>query len=200
MFVTPKYFIALIALELIILIWAAWTASLKESNYLAIPQHKIFEKCARNSGRVSAMLNVLILMMIGHFGLQKIYSTQEHFLSFFDLVSLFTLNHLIHFGYISRNFKRQSMKIKFQEEKRGIFTYICITIFPIFLWYFRNLNIWTYIIILMHLLNVSHVFVMALNTKIRVKSKITIHNKLGMFTTVVSWIYVVYSVVMDVLK
>lgn len=197
--VTTNYFYALIALELLILLWAIWTATLSESNYLAIPRNKIFEKCARNSGRVSALLNVLILIMIGQNGLVKIYSSDETYSSFLNLVSLFTLNHLIHFGYISSNFKRQSLKLKLNEEKRGIFTYVCITIFPIFIYACRHLNLAIYLIILLHLYNVSYVFVMALYTKIRVKSKITIHNKFGMATTIASWMLLLYSVLMDFL-
>lgn len=174
--------------------WAAWTATLENGNYFAITNKFIFEKCARNSGRLSALLNLVILLMLGYLGLKQIYSKKEYFDIFFNLVTIFTINHLIHFFYISQNFKRKSLKIKLSEEKRGVFTYICITFFPIFIWYFNNLNTAVYICIILHLLNVSHVFVLALNTKIWVKSKITIHNRIGMIATIVAWIFVVYRV------
>ncbi len=189
------YFIAvIICLEVLIYLWSAWTASLKKDNYFAISHQLIFEKCARNSGRVSAILNLVIVLMIGIFGLKRIYFEKVNFDIFFNLVTILAINHLIHFFYISQNFKRKSLKIKLAQEKRGIFTYICITLFPIFIWYFKNLNTVLYACIILHLLNVSYVFLLALKTKIRYKSKITIHNRFGIIATIVAWIFVVYRV------
>lgn len=188
------YILIILSLEVLIYIWAAWTATLQNGNYFAISHKLIFEKCARNSGRISAILNLVILLLLGYYGLKQIYSEKEYFDIFFNLITIFTINHLIHFFYISQNFKRKSLKIKLSEEKRGVFTYICITLFPIFIWYFNNLNTVVYICIILHLLNVSHVFVLALNTKIRVKSRITIHNRIGIIATIVAWIFVVYRI------
>jgi hypothetical protein len=190
-------YLIIFSLELIIYVWAVWTAKLKNDNYFAISNKQIFEKCARNSGRISAILNVIILLFVGYWGLEQIYLTKKHFDMFLILVNILTINHLIHFYYISRNFKRQSLKIKFKQEKRGIFTYICITAFPLFVWYFNHLNAVVYIIILLHLYNVSYVFVMALYSKITVNAQITIHNKLGMFVTTAAWAFLMYRVFVE---
>ena len=190
-------YILILALELIIYVWAVWTASLKNDNYFAISNKQIFEKCARNSGRVSAILNVIILVYVGYWGLEPIYRSRIQFDTFLTIVNILTINHLIHFFYISRNFKRQSLKIKFKQEKRGIFTYICITAFPLFVWYFTELNIEVYLFIVLHLYNASYVFAMALYSKITVNAKITIHNKLGMIVTTAAWIFMMYRICIE---
>lgn len=189
-----SFILIIFCLEVLIYVWSAWTANLKKDNYFAISHQVIFEKCARNSGRVSALLNLVILLVVGYFGLKQIYSDKEKFDIFFNLITILTINHLIHFFYISRNFNRKSLKIKLSQEKRGIITYICITLFPILIWYFKNLNIVLYICIMLHLLNVSYVFILALNTKIRYKSKITIHNRFGIIATIAAWIFVVFRI------
>lgn len=187
-----NFILIIFCLEVLIYGWSAFTATLNKGNYFAISHQLIFEKCARNSGRVSAILNLLIVLMLGYFGLKRIYSEQANFDIFLNLITILTINHLIHFFYISRNFKRKSLKINFSAEKRGIITYICITLFPIFIWYFKNLNVMLYISIILHLLNVSYVFVLALKTKIKYNSKITIHNRIGIIATIAAWIFVVY--------
>lgn len=179
----------LLAFELFIYVWAAFTATLNKNNYFAINKRQIFEKSARNSGRFSALLNVVLLVFVGFWGPQQIFHNEKLFDSFQFLANIITINHLIHFFYISRNFKRQSLKIKFKQEKRGIFTYICITAFPLFIWYFNQLNAAVYIFIILHFYNVSYVFVMALYSKVTVNAKITIHNKMGMAVTTAAWLY-----------
>jgi hypothetical protein len=184
----------ILGLELLIYLWAAWTSTLKNDNYFAISNQQIFEKSARNSGRASALLNAILLVYIGYWGLEQIYLSKERFDLFLVLANIIAINHLIHFFYISRNFKRQSLKIKFKQEKRGIFTYVCITAFPLFIWYFNRLNAPVYLLILLHLYNVSYVFVMALYSKITVNAKITIHNKFGMLVTTVAWLFMMFRV------
>lgn len=193
-----NFILIIFCLEVLIYVWSALTATLKKDNYFAISNELIFEKCARNSGRVSALLNLVISIMLGYFGLKQIYFEEANFDIFFNLATILAINHLIHFFYISRNFKRKSLKIKLSAEKRGIFTYICITLFPIFIWYFKNLNALLYICIMLHLLNVSYVFILALKTKIKYKSKITIHNRFGIIITIAAWILVVYRVFVEI--
>ena len=192
------FFIAIIAcLEAGIYFWAAWTATLKEGNYFAIPHHLIFKKCARNSGRVSAALHLVILLMIGYFGLKQIYSEKTKLDMFLALITIFTINHLIHFFFISRNFKKNSKTINVSEEKHGIMTFVCITLFPIILWPLKNLNTALYIVIILHVFNVSFVFLDVLYNKIRCKSKVSIHNRFGILVTTLACLYVVYRVFLE---
>lgn len=192
------FFIAIIAcLEVGIYFWSAWTATLKVGNFFAIPHKLIFEKCARNSGRVSVTLNLIILLMIGYFGLKQIYFEKAKLDMFLILMTIFTINHLIHFFYIAQNFKRKSYTMKVSEVKHGVITYVCITLFPIILWSFKNLNMVLYTCIILHLFNVSYVFMNVLYNKIRWKSKITYHNRFGIVATTVACIYVVYRVFLE---
>ena len=185
---------AILCLEVAIYFWSAWTATLREGNYFSIQPILIFAKCARNSGRVSASLNLIILLFIGYFGLKQIYFEKAKLDTFLNLVFIFTINHLIHFFYISQNFKRKSKAIKVSDEKHGIFTFVCITLFPIILWYFKNLNLVLYVYIILHLFNVSYAFMDVLYNKIRVKSERRNHNKLGIIVSTVACIYLVYRV------
>jgi hypothetical protein len=184
-------------LELVIYFWSAWTATLKEDNYFFIDRAVVFQKCARNSGRVSAMLNLAILLILGYFGLKQIYLDKVKFDLFFNLVIIFTINHLIHFLYLTQNFKRKSKTIKISEEKHGIITFVCITLFPVFIWYFKNLSLALYTCIILHLFNVSYAFMDVLYNKIRTRSKITIHNKLGLVATILCWIYIGYKICLE---
>ena len=185
---------AILCLEVAIYFWSTWTATLREGSYFSIQPTLIFAKCARNSGRVSAAINLIILLFIGYFGLKQIYFEKAKFDTFLNLVSLFTINHLIHFFYISQNFKRKSKTIKVSDEKHGIVTFVCITLFPIILWYFKNLNLVLYICIILHLFNVSYAFMDVLYNKIRVKSKRRNHNRFGIIVTTIACIYLMYRV------
>jgi hypothetical protein len=184
-------------LEALIYVWSVWSARQKNYNYFSISNKFIFEKCARNSGRVSAILNLIILLMIGYYGLNKIYSDKVIFIFFYNLIIAFTINHLIHFLFITQNFKQKSRTIKLSDEKHGIITFACITLFPIFLWYFKDLNLMLNIFIMLHLFNVSCAFVDVLYNKIRVKSKVTIHNKFGILATMLAWVYIAFRIFVE---
>jgi hypothetical protein len=189
----PFLIVIIFCLELIIYLWSVFSASLKDGNYFSISKKLVFEKCARNSGRISAILNLIILLMIGYWGLKKIYTDAEKFNLFLNIAIIFTINHLIHFLYITQNFKRKSKSIKLSDEKHGIFTFACITVFPIVLWYFKNLNTVLYIFIILHLCNVSYVFIDVLYNKVRVKAIVTYHNKIGIIATILAWVYIAIS-------
>jgi len=65
----------------------------------------VFGECARNSGRISAVLNLVILFLIGYFGLKTIYKIKTKTYLFQVLIILFGVNHLIHFIFVSYYFK-----------------------------------------------------------------------------------------------
>lgn len=65
---------------------------------------KVLAECARNSGRVSAALNLVLLFMLGHFGLKRIYRDESKKSTFRILITLFAVNHLIHFLFVSQYF------------------------------------------------------------------------------------------------
>ncbi len=94
--------------EVLIYLWAAWTATLDRSNFFAIESKFIFAKAARNSGRVSAAIFILTLLMVGYYGLKEIYRDQKKKDAFLVLTIVFLANHLIHFIYLYLNFTSHS--------------------------------------------------------------------------------------------
>ena len=128
----PLLIALIISIELAVYLWAVWTVN--DIDY-------IFEKCARNSGKYSAGLNLLILFMLGRYGLIKIYKSQRKKENFKILISLFAINHLIHFFYISQNFRSKVMEIDMSDNIHGIITFVLIMVIPVFFWSFKNLNL-----------------------------------------------------------
>jgi hypothetical protein len=74
-------------MEVVIYLWAVWTTD---------PEF-VFNKCARNSGRVSSAVVLITLLMVGHYGLKVIYLNEKKKDAFRILITLFAFNHLIHF-------------------------------------------------------------------------------------------------------
>jgi len=74
-------------LEVIIYLWAVWRTE---------PEF-VFNKCARNSGRASSAILLITLLMVGYYGLKGIYLDDKKKDTFRILITLFAINHLIHF-------------------------------------------------------------------------------------------------------
>ena len=182
-----------ICLEIAIYFWAVWTATLEESNFFAIEPEFIFNKSARNSGRVSSALNLIILLMIGYFGLKQIYFDETKKNKFRILITLFAVNHLIHFFYVFQNFKHHTMVLKISDNKHGLVTFICIVIIPIILWIVKKLNTVLYICIILHLFNVSYFIIDTFKDKIK-PDKPAYHNQFGIAVTSAACIYILYRI------
>jgi succinate dehydrogenase hydrophobic anchor subunit len=59
----PLLILMVICIELLIYFWAVWTTD----------HEFVFNKCARNSGRFSTGIILLALLMVGFYGLKKIF-------------------------------------------------------------------------------------------------------------------------------
>jgi len=68
---------------------------------------RVFAECARNSGRTAAAINLFLLFLIGHYGLKSIYKEKYKLKLFKLLITLFAVNHLIHFFFVYQNFNWQ---------------------------------------------------------------------------------------------
>jgi hypothetical protein len=189
----PLLILLIICLEILIYLWAFWTASLNESNFFAIESQFIFDKCARNSGRVSSALNQIILLMIGYFGLKQIRLDDTKKDAFRILITLFAVNHLVHFFFVFQTFKRHTMEFNISENKHGVITFICILLVPIILWTFKNLNRALSIFILLHLFNVSYFIMETFYNKIK-PDKPAYHNQFGIAVTTAACTYILYRI------
>lgn len=180
-------------LEILIYLWAFWTSTLDKSNFFAIESEFIFDKCARNSGRVSSALNLIILLMIGYSGLKQIYHDDAKKDKFWILITLFAVNHLVHFFYVFQTFKHHTMTFNISENKHGFITFVCILLTPIILRAFKNLNNVLYICIILHLFNVSYFIMETFYNKIK-PDKPAYHNQIGIAVTSAACVYVLYRI------
>lgn len=192
----PLLVTAVIILEIAIYLWAAWTSRMDKSNFFAIEPEFIFDKCARNSGRVSSFLNLGILLMIGYYGFRNIYADEKKKDAFRILVTLFTVNHLAHFFFVYQNFSHHSMELSLLENLHGFITFICILIFPVILWLFESRSTLFYSAIAIHLFNVSYFIMKTFYSKVQ-PDKPAYHNQLGILMTTAACVYVVYRFVRD---
>lgn len=176
----------IICLEGVIFGWAIWTT---ETDF-------VFDKCARNSGRVSSLINLMIICMIGFHGLKKIYRNDQKKETFRILMTGFTINHLIHFFYVFQNFKSHDLILGISENLHGFITFIFIVITPVILWSVRGLTKLLYIFIPLHLLNVSYFIMETFYSKVKPGSP-AYHNQLGILVTSLALLYMLYRYVRE---
>jgi hypothetical protein len=173
--------VLIVCLEVCICLWANLTT---ETEF-------VFDKCARNSGRLSSLLHLTLLLMIGYFGLKKIYFDESKKDQFRVLVTLFAFNHLVHFLFVLLNFRHHAIELKISDNKHGFFTFICILIIPVIIWTFKKMNTILYFLILFHLFNVSYFIMETFYHKIK-PDKPAYHNQLGILVTGSVLLYISY--------
>jgi hypothetical protein len=177
----PLLIAFIFCLEAVIYLWAVWTT---EAEFVS-------DKCARNSGRVSSMINLAILLMIGYYGFKKIYSEEKKKDAFRILITLFAINHSVHFFYVFQNFKHHSMIFSVSENMHGFITFIFILIVPIILWLYNNLNMVFFAAITLHLFNVSYFIMKTFYSKVK-PDKPAYHNQLGIIVTTIALLYILF--------
>ncbi len=185
----PLLISSVICLEILIYLWARWTANLDGDDFFAIESQFIFDKCARNSGRVSSVINLILLLVVGYFGLMEIYHDDKKKVRFRVLITLFAVNHLIHFFFVFQTFKRHTMALNISENIHGFLTFISILLIPIILRTFKKLNMALYIFIILHLFNVSYFIMETFYSKIT-PDKPAYHNQFGIVVTTTACIYI----------
>ena len=197
---TKKRIPLLIALiccvELLIYLWAAWSTTFDKSNFFAIEPAFLFDKCARNSGRISAVLFLIPLFMVGYYGLKEIYADDKKRVSFLILITLFTINHLIHFLFLFLRFKNHETTLSIGENLHGFITFMFIVIIPFFLWGYKNLNRLLYFVILLHLFNISYFINKTFLGKVA-PGHPAYHNQFGWVVITVACLYILYRVYLE---
>jgi hypothetical protein len=178
--------------ELLIYLWAVWTTTFYKGNFFAIEPEFIFNKAARIAGRISSVLILMPLLMVGYYGLKEIYADDKKKDSFLILITLFTLNHLIHFVFLVLNFKSHAMTLSISENLHGFITFICITLIPFILWTYKNLNRLLYFVILLHLFNVSYFIIKTFWGKVKPDHP-AYHNQFGVVVISAACLYTLYK-------
>ena len=176
----PLLIALIFGVELLIYLWAVWTATLDRGNFFGIEAQFIFAKAARNSGRVSAAIFLATLLMVGYYGLKEIFRDQKKKDSLVILTILFLVNHLMHFIYLYLNFKTHSKQLIADPNTRGFVTFSLIIIAPFILYTSQNLNRLLYFAIILHLFNVSYFMNITFLSKVKPADP-AYHDQFGIF-------------------
>lgn len=180
-------------IEVLIYLWAAWTATLDRSNFFSIESKFIFAKAARNSGRVSAAIFLITLLVVGYYGLKEIYKDEEKKDAFRILVTLFLINHLIHFIFLFLNVTCLEKPLLTHGNVHGFFTFIFIIIAPFILWTFKKLNWLLYAAILLHLFNVTYFMNKTFLSKVKPEDP-AYHDQFGIVAMSAAFLYILYRI------
>jgi|AntRauTorckE5430_2_1112549.scaffolds.fasta_scaffold55473_1 hypothetical protein len=181
----PFFVLAVFCLNILIYVRALLTIE---------PDNIIFLECVRNSGRTSAGLNLLILLIIGHWGLKTIYNDRYKKKVFLLLFLLFAVNHLIHLFFIVQHFivqERELLGITY--NMRALITFMCIILIPLILIRFRKLNKILYAIILAHIFNVTYLISELFYARYKPFDPAYIH-RIGVVIMIGSILYILYRV------
>jgi hypothetical protein len=180
----PILIILITVLNLLIYFWAFLTIA---------PVETIFAECARNSGRTSAAINLILLGMLGHFGLKTIYKEKSKMKLFQTLIILFTVNHLIHFFFVFQNFKWQEMELNISDNIHGFITFICLTLIPILVYSYKKLNKVIYSLILAHFFNVTYFMSISFYARYKPVDPAYLH-RIGILVMITALAYILYRV------
>jgi hypothetical protein len=186
--------------EILIYLWAAWTSTLPKGTFLGMDHEFIFDKCARLAGRVSSAIILLTMLMVGYYGLLKIYAEEAKRETFLVLLSLFTCNHLIHLLFVLLRFHSHGESISLAGPVHiggivhGIITFSSIIILPILLWRYQQLSRLIYASIVLYFLNTSSFIIKTFLGKVKPPEHPAYHNQLGIVLISLACLYILYSV------
>ena len=156
----------------------------------------IFGECARNSGRTSAALNLALLFMLGYFGLRTIFNEEIKKKVFRILISLFAVNHLIHFFFVSQYFKDQFLELDISHNLHGFITFICVLILPVILWSTKKLNKLLYFVTLIHFFNVTYFISITFYSRVKPEDQAYLH-QFGILIMIGLLFFILYRVIRE---
>lgn len=157
------------------------------------PIKMAFAECARNSGRTSALLNLLLIFMLGHYGFKAIYKKTELKNAFYNLAALLAVNHLIHFIFLYNSIQTLQQNFNPANNKRGIFLFVCITIYPVVYNFIKKLNPIFYVLTLLHFINLTYFMCETFYSRYKPVDPAYLH-RLGVLVMIATLIYILYRV------
>jgi hypothetical protein len=199
----PLLIVCICCIEILIYLWAVWTSTFDESNFFAIQSEFIFDKCARIAARISSVLILVILLLVGYYGLKSIYEEEKKKESFLVLITLFSFNHLIHLFFVILRFSSHGELINLAGPIdmggtiHGFVTFISIILIPFILWNYKNLNKLLYFVIILHLLNISGFIIKTFLSKVKLPDHPAYHNQAGIVVITAACIYILYRVCLE---
>ena len=199
----PLLIAIICCIEILIYLWASWTATLDKNNFFGIEPEFIFDKCARNAGRISSVLILITLAMVGYNGLKTIYADDKKRDSFLIMITLFTFNHLIHLLFVILRFRSHGLSINLDGPihiggtMHGFITFVFIVIFPFILWNYKNLNKLLYSVIILHLLNIICFIIKTFLGKVKPPDHPAYPNQFGVVVMTAACFYILYRVYIE---
>ena len=158
------------------------------------PYNIIFVECVRNSGRTSAGLNLVLLLLIGHWGLKFIYQDRTLKKVMLLLFIAFAANHLIHLFFITQHFITQERElVDIAHNKRALITFISVILMPIILLSFNKFNNLIYLLILVHVFNVTLLICKLFYARYKPYDPAYMH-RIGVVIMIGCMLYIIYRV------
>ncbi len=160
------------------------------------PSIEIFAECARNSGRTSALINLIILMLLGYFGLKHIYTSiiLKKLLSF--LTILFAVNHFIHFLFVIQSFDSYGYDFIATEHLHGMITFFCIFLIPFILTKLKTIHWSIYTLIILHFFNVTYLISDTFYARYKPIDPAYMH-RIGVLIMILCCLFIVYRAVVE---
>jgi hypothetical protein len=161
---------------------------------------RVFAECARNSGRTAAAINLLLLFFIGHFGLKTIYTDHNKLKLFKLFITLFAVNHLIHFFFVSQNFKWHRMDLNVYDHLHGFVTFISLLTLPIVVYRFKRLCRLLHLYLVIYFFNVTYFIGISFYARFKPGIDEAYLHRTGILLMIAALLYVVFRVIVDILK
>lgn len=199
----PLLIALVIALELLILGWSAWTSTFEPGNFFAIQSPFIFDKAARIAARISSVILLVLLVMVGRIGLKSIYADNKRKEGFLVLLTVFTCNHLVHLMFVLLRFYSHgeslllSGPINIGGTIHGIITFASIISIPVILWRYQRLTTFLYSVIILHLFNISSFVIKTFSGKVKPPEHPAYHNQFGIVVISAACLYILYKVYLE---
>lgn len=130
-----KNTISLLSLVLLAELLVYWFSQQLTSDY-----QLSFQLAARYSARLSFLLFGIVYGWIAWYGLINIYKQELYRKYLLLLIFAFTLNHLIHLGFLSTNYIIEPTILSPIRHGGGAIAYVVLTILPIWLTRINNLS------------------------------------------------------------
>ena len=197
-------FIGLICLiEILVYLYADWTSKLDRSNFFSIESKYVFDKSARIAGRISSSIILIVLLMLAYWGSKKIYTNTKTKETFLVLITLFSVNQIIHLLFVFLLFNNYGKSITFDDPieiggpLHGFITFVTIASIPFILWRIKNLNNISYSILILYLFNVTGFIVKTFLGKINFPSHPAYHNQFGVLVLSIVWIFIIIRIIVE---
>ncbi|SFT39966.1 hypothetical protein SAMN05216474_0346 [Lishizhenia tianjinensis] len=184
----PPLFISLIILLNLGIYFTALSTETAES---------VYAECARNSGRTAAAINLILLLLMGHYGLQTIYREKFKLKLFKLFITLFAVNHLIHFFFVYKNFERQEMELNVYENLHGFLTFISLLLLPFLVFKFKRLTKTLYYLLLLHFFNVTYFIAISFYARYKPGIDEAYLHRIGILLMILALLYIIVRVFIE---